>query len=411
MTDPFNVYPAPGEATDIPESFSATDPMESAGSEALAGPVIPPIPLPKNSVSGRYRGTLGGFQLELRVDVDGTRPTNLVSGDFYTVAGGVTTYFGSFKSGPVAITWATSSVTIQATLSTTWSTPYNRCRITIPRTSLFVPRAAATLTFFNAAGAAGATYVSPFESIYFHTLSLEMDFEAGTGIFGTYNTGAMPRGGTARVLDVVSSYAEAGIQLVRTAGTDAIPTFESGFDAVWTNAELETAMHHHFSIISDSPRWQTYLMACKSRHEFTSGGSTLFGIMFDYTGTFQRQGCAVFQTQINSYYGGAGSNDANRHTLYCYVHELGHSFNLLHSWDKGRPNSLSWMNYDWKYDAIAPHHAGSFWENFAFQFDDLELVHLRQQAGGRQEHTSLGRPHDGDCRQGHRTHRRHGRHR
>jgi hypothetical protein len=33
------------------------------------------------------------------------------------------------------------------------------------------------------------------------------------------------------------------------------------------------------------------------------------------------------------------------------------------------------MNYDWKYDAI--NGAGSYWANFAFIFDDLELVHVR----------------------------------
>jgi hypothetical protein len=59
------------------------------------------------------------------------------------------------------------------------------------------------------------------------------------------------------------------------------------------------------------------------------------------------------------------------------VHELGHSFNLLHSWDKSRPDSLSWMNYDWKYDQRPGHTSGSYWANFAFQFDDLELQHVR----------------------------------
>ena len=33
------------------------------------------------------------------------------------------------------------------------------------------------------------------------------------------------------------------------------------------------------------------------------------------------------------------------------------------------------MNYDWKYDQL--HGAGSYWANFAFQFDDLELLHVR----------------------------------
>ncbi len=371
MTDPSNVYPLATNAPDNTTTLTA-DPSQTETSFSSPEGIGPVFPVPLNTVSGRYRGTFGSFQMELRVDVDGARPTRLVSGDFYTVSGGVTTYFGSFKSGPVTTTGA---LVINGSLSTTWGTPYNVFRISIPRTTIFAPRAAATFTFYNAAGAAGATYVCAFESVYFHTVNLEMDYENGATLFGSYNTGTLPHSGAARNLDVVSSYAEAGIQMVRTAGTDAIPTFEAGFDAVWTNAELETAMHHHFSIVSDSPKWQTYLLTCRSRHELTTGGSTLFGIMYDYAGTFQRQGCAAFQTQINSYYGGAGSADANRHHLYVYVHELGHSFNLLHSWDKSRPDSRSWMNYDWKYDAR--NGAGSFWRDFAFQFDDQELVHIR----------------------------------
>ena len=66
---------------------------------------------------------------------------------------------------------------------------------------------------------------------------------------------------------------------------------------------------------------------------------------------------------------------AQRQLLYTWVHEAGHAFNFLHSWDKNRPDALSWMNYDWRYEQR--HGAGSFWSNFAFRFDDEELIHLR----------------------------------
>lgn len=64
--------------------------------------------------------------------------------------------------------------------------------------------------------------------------------------------------------------------------------------------------------------------------------------------------------------------------LYTWVHEAGHAFNHLHSWDKARPQALSWMNYDWKYDAIGGN--GAFWKNFQFGFDLEELLHLRHGA-------------------------------
>jgi len=64
------------------------------------------------------------------------------------------------------------------------------------------------------------------------------------------------------------------------------------------------------------------------------------------------------------------------------VHELGHCFNLLHSWQKSlasppkpdRPDSLSWMNYPWNYPKGGP---AAFWSSFDFLFDDEELIHLR----------------------------------
>jgi hypothetical protein len=67
--------------------------------------------------------------------------------------------------------------------------------------------------------------------------------------------------------------------------------------------------------------------------------------------------------------------EAMRKYLYVWVHEAGHAWKLLHSWDKGRPSALSWMNYDWKYDAI--NGADTFWARFFMRFDDEELIHIR----------------------------------
>jgi hypothetical protein len=383
MLDPLfqQGYIYPEQGVESESAFSA-ETVARADTNELK-PILPVSPIKPGPIvtlalrntSGRYRGKLGNYELELRVDVDGAHPCNMISGDFYQVSGSVKTYFGSFKSASLIITKTSALITLKGTVTTSWTTSFNIFTVTIPRVYLFIPPASATIAWSNAGGTTGTTYVCPFELVYFRTVGLEEDYEQGTSLFGQYNTGLLPHGGTARVLDVFSAYAEAGIQMVATGGSDMVPTVEAGADAVWTNAELEAAMHKHFSLVKDVAQWQDWLFACKSRHEFTSGGSVLFGIMFDYTGTCQRQGCAVFQTQINSYYGGAGSNDANRHLLYCYVHELGHTFNMLHSWDKGRPNALSWMNYDWKYDQL--HTPGSFWANFAFIFDDLELVHIR----------------------------------
>src|SRR5262245_48255815 len=45
-----------------------------------------PTPFRLGTVSGRFVGSMGGFRVELRVDVDGTKPTGRVSGDFFSVS-------------------------------------------------------------------------------------------------------------------------------------------------------------------------------------------------------------------------------------------------------------------------------------------------------------------------------------
>src|SRR5437868_6012175 len=56
----------------IAESVSVRRSEVDVGPAKITPPAIPiiPFPLAKKAVSGRYRGTLGSFQIELRVDVD-----------------------------------------------------------------------------------------------------------------------------------------------------------------------------------------------------------------------------------------------------------------------------------------------------------------------------------------------------
>lgn len=97
-------------------------------------------------------------------------------------------------------------------------------------------------------------------------------------------------------------------------------------------------------------------------------GRGLLGIMFDQHGA-QRQGCAVFHQAF------AGTGAAQqRDQLYTCVHELGHCFNLFHSFHKSfmtspqanRPAALSWMNYPQNF----PGAAAASWSAFPFQLDE-----------------------------------------
>jgi hypothetical protein len=342
----------------------------TAETEAAAGPVIP---IPFRMVSGRYVGTSGSFRVELRVDIDRAHSMHKVSGDFFTVSGATVTYFGSFVVNAPVITIAAGAITANGLGTFTFSAGAPVVQVTIPRRPIFQPAAPATLHFLTTSGGSGATYVCGFASAYFRTVRIETDrvSDVGTPVFSSYNTGALPSGGPARTLSVVRAYAEAGVEMIPTFGSDVIDIAEAGANHTWSDAELHASMVTHFSLFQNVPQWAVWQVVCQL-HDLGPG---LYGIMFDQLGP-QRQGCAVFHAGI-----GGTTSDKLRLQLYTYVHELGHCFNLLHSWQKSfanppaanRPSALSYMNYPWNY----PGGPAAFWTAFPFQFDDPELIHLR----------------------------------
>ena len=254
---------------------------------------------------------------------------------------------------------------------TTWATSYNKIRVVIPRHTIFQPHANAHVQWMTTRNRKGAAYVCLYDSPYFRTVDLEQDKEQGVTPFVSYDTGSLPSGGPARTLTVAKSFEEAGVDIRASGITNTVSTAGAGADSKWSNSELHDAMETHFSLWKDEPQWKVWLFHAM-KHEYGSG---LLGIMYDQKGK-QRQGCASFYQRI----GGNSAIDL-RDQLYVGVHELGHCFNLFHSFHKkymtppmpNRPGSLSWMNYPTKYTGGAT----AFWNNFAFQFDNLEVVHLR----------------------------------
>jgi hypothetical protein len=187
-----------------------------------------------------------------------------------------------------------------------------------------------------------------------------------------------------RMLSIETAYRETGVDVSIapnvTVIDDSAPQFRT-----WTAAELHDAMESHFSRFGGTwPNWALWGLMTGSYEESGVGG-----ILFDAAaagrggnGTEpERRGLAVFRSHswFNDLVTGTPQNQeqaaAARQFLYTWVHEAGHAFNFLHSWDKARPDSLSWMNYDWRYDQR--NGQDSFWKQFAFRFDDDELIHLR----------------------------------
>lgn len=328
-------------------------------------------------VSGSYLGTLSGWRVELRVDVDRPGMLNMASFDFFQI-GTSTTFWGSFRMNNPSINYTATQAAIEGDLTGTRSMWANRARIVISRNLLSQPAAAAVLTLLQN-NTIGTSYTCSFQSRYFRSVLLETDVESGTTLFASYNTGTFPNPGPTRTLQVVSAFQEAGIDMVMTGSKNTINISEAGADNKWTETEMHASMVRHFSVFRNLPQWAVWCFAARR-----ATSSTLLGIMFDYLNSNKphRQGCAVFQDTLATYHTGS---DYTRNQLYTYVHELGHAFNLLHSWDKSRPDSLSWMNYPWKYDQR--NGSGRFWANFTFAFDRDELIHLRH---GYYNHIVMG---------------------
>ena len=133
----------------------------------------------------------------------------------------------------------------------------------------------------------------------------------------------------------------------------------------WTLSEIYEVMDTKQE--KDPNTWNMWVMLAGS---YRSKGSA--GFMFDMK---QRRGCVLFMD--HSWFKGLeeGNPSAMRKYLHTLVHETGHTFNLPHTFEDTRPDSTSFMNYDWRYDAR--NGPGSYFSQFYFTFDTEEILHLR----------------------------------
>jgi hypothetical protein len=380
----------------------------------IPGPIPTPVPWPPDwwrclrfgPISGRYEGdmtvpTAGAYALDLRVDIDpryaNSPVMDRISGDIYQV------YHIKIPGLP-AISWR---VYRESWIVDAPTVNLFRCRaeisgavrywkgvhlattvqITIPW-GTFTSAGPAAVNFTEAGGAI-KSYSCARKSDCFRDMVLEVDVCKSTNIapmLPTYDThwhNIRPADLPQRVLTIEEAYREAGVGVTINPAHSIVDDSAPGF-ATWSPAELHDAMETYFSQISGVwPSWNMWGFLAG-----TFDNSGVGGIMFDAAAAYggagkapERQGFAVFRKHpwFNNLVDGVPANQdqawAMRHYLYCFVHEPGHAFNLLHSWDKNRPDALSWMNYDWKYDQR--NGTDSFWSNFHFRFDDEELIHIR----------------------------------
>lgn len=325
------------------------------------------------SISGRYEAILPNSKLELRLDVDDPRPMNKISGDIFSIDGNTINYFGSFivNIRPPLKPFVFPLILEGSTIVTTDEIP-EKLKVTI-NTSIG-QNAEATVEFINSTDVAELIYIAQYKSPFFREILWEQDVQSGITPFDKYDTSALPSGGPQRSLTVESAYEEAGVKITPYInGRNSI--VNKPVKAGWSDAELNDVMIKNFDLNKNNQNqigWKVWSFAT-SKHIIPDNA----GVMFDTKYENQRQGFAVFYDAIRSAISNADKLD--RYLLYTNVHELGHCFNLMHSYERRRASALTWMNYPIYYTGGRGGVASEveFWNKFAFQFDDIELNRIR----------------------------------
>jgi hypothetical protein len=245
----------------------------------------------------------------------------------------------------------------------------------------------ATVTFVDVSGK-NTIYKCIKKSNWLRNITLEIDVCKSVNnkpilqVDDSHDHGNKPEKFPQQILTFIEkSYGKAGIGLTIRSDHTIIDDTASEF-STWSNAELHHAMEVNFSQFKRSwPRWELWGLFA-GKHD--NAGKA--GIMFDsekkYRGSGKppyRQGFAVFRCHdlFKKLPAKVPTTEdearALRQFLYTWVHEVGHAFNMKHSWEKGSLKTLSWMNYPHYY----PDGGIEFWKKFRFQFDEKELIHLR----------------------------------
>jgi hypothetical protein len=341
----------------------------------------------KNKVSGLYKEVFSGSverksirtELELRVDVDGERSLNAISGDLYLNSERSREYLSSFVFGKVKkITTSDNKIQLVGKNGKFSSTSKfcSDIQVTI-RGNLHSQKA--TVQWKNISGS-NSRCLCKFESRYFRSINLEHDYEKGVAPLEPYETTELlsPSPHRSYPISIIDAFAEAGIEMIVAERRNSVhhPKEIPEVGAVWTQSELHRAMLEHFTSFREEPQWNVWLLSAK---DYVM--SNIHGIAINQEGK-KRRGCAVFQDAT-----GWKSSEEKRMRLFIYIHEIGHCFNLHHPWNMPQADqiaksneraTLSWMNLPWLYYSTRESRGQeAFWRAFNFQFSNSELMHLR----------------------------------
>jgi hypothetical protein len=345
-------------------------------------PIPLPGPLPGPGLSAGPEALFPLVREELRLDVDGRYPQMVASGTIYRffasqthwvanlTAAGSNVWTGNVwhKDGDVA-SFPYTNVEIQVT-----SGPFPTMRI-------------ATVTL-SGGGGANRVRTLKFKSSYFHPIDFEFDCATGEAATLSVNTHAHPNRPPmlpAENLSIQTVFRRAGFDVTTSPGAP-VPIAGAGAGALWSDTEMHDAMQLFWSRFGAKAQWAMWVFFA-SLHET---GNSLGGIMFDDIGPNHRQGTAIFN---DSFIAAPPAGDANpaawvqRMIFWTACHEMGHTFNLAHSWQKAsvfmgkgpwiplanEPEARSFMNYPFRVGGGQ----AAFFADFEYRFSDGELLFMR----------------------------------
>ena len=264
------------------------------------------------------------------------------------------------------------------------------------------------------------------KSIYFREVEVDVDIEDDAVVIGPYNTLTHPADLTEENLTLEKAYAKAGIMITRSRGSGSIIASAAGADAPWTDSELHDSMETHWTDFANRPQWKMWIFqaeqyAVPNRTGRSGQNNGRNHVRCLYRRAIRRRptGNGDFYAQPALSYGSRcihrgqptyGRGSPARGCFFNLMHESGHAFNLLHSWQKGwspwdaptwMPLTADALALSWMISEFANSPDGDnatwFYNRFRFRFDDDELLFMRHappgfvQMGGEEWSTNHAR--------------------
>ena len=320
-----------------------------------------------------------GMREELRLDVDGNLPQQVASGTIYRALNSRVHWVAKLApEGPN--TWTGTVWYKDGDLG---AFPYTNVKVQVIRSGSLAPQGARVI--FSGGGAPNAERAFVYQSPYFRTVEFEFDRVEGVAPATQMNTHAHPNRPAnlpAETLTIPRVFQRAGFDVKVSPVGAPIPSGGAGPNARWSDMEMHDAMQQYWSRFSNRAQWAMWVFYAALHEQ----GTSLGGIMFDDIGGNHRQGTAIF---TNSFIAQAPANDPaaaawiERMRFWCACHEMGHAFNLAHSWQKAlgtpwvplanEPEARSFMNYP--YNVVGGQTA--FFANFHYRFSNDDLLFMR----------------------------------